>query len=123
MAPLRLSIRANAGAQDTFYVGVLKGVGRICQQTFVYTFSKVAFAKPYDRKTPICAADLPNDQVIPFFDAHDVGLLCIVTDRGTEYCGNLERREHKLYLVVENTELSLLIMKTVTLPGPLDLFQ
>src|SRR6516225_5609352 len=41
------------GAQDTFYVGTLKGVGRIYQQTFIDTYAKVAFAKLYDRKTPI----------------------------------------------------------------------
>ena len=39
------------GAQDTFYVGTLKGVGRIYQQTFIDTYAKVAFAKLYDRKT------------------------------------------------------------------------
>src|SRR4029077_4412658 len=38
------------GAQDTFYVGTLKGVGRVYQQTFIDTYSKVAFAKLYDRK-------------------------------------------------------------------------
>ena len=30
------------GAQDTFYVGNLKGVGRIYQQTFIDTYAKVA---------------------------------------------------------------------------------
>src|SRR3954471_5887610 len=49
------------GAQDTFYVGTLKGVGRIYQQTFIDTYSKVALAKLYDRKTPLTAADLLND--------------------------------------------------------------
>ena len=32
------------GAQDTFYVGIMKGVGRIYQQTFIDTYSKVTFA-------------------------------------------------------------------------------
>src|SRR3989442_920323 len=54
------------GAQDTFYVGNLKGVGRIYQQTFIDTYTKVSFAKLYDRKTPITAADLLNDRVLPF---------------------------------------------------------
>ena len=31
------------GSQDTFYVGTIKGVGRIYQQTFVGTYSKVAW--------------------------------------------------------------------------------
>ena len=61
---------------------------RIYQQTFVDTYSKVAFAKLYDRKTPIIAADLLNDRVIPFFDSHEVRLLRMLTDRGSEYCGN-----------------------------------
>ena len=94
------------GAQDTFYVGTLKGVGRIYQQTFIDTYSKVGFAKVYDRKTPLSAADLLNDRVIPFFDEHDVPLLRILTDRGTEYCGNPERHEYELYLAVEDIDHS-----------------
>ena len=50
----------------TTSVGTLKGVGRIYQQTFIDTYSKVAFAKLYDRKTPITAADTLNDRVLPF---------------------------------------------------------
>ena len=63
------------GAQDTFYVGNLKGVGRVYQQTFIDTYTKVAFAKLYDRKTPTTVADLLNDRVVPFFDSQDVKLL------------------------------------------------
>jgi transposase InsO family protein len=94
------------GAQDTFYVGTLKGVGRVYQQTFIDTYSKVGFAKLYDRKTPITAADLLNDRVIPFFDSHAVPLCRVLTDRGTEYCGNPERHEYELYLAVENVDHS-----------------
>jgi hypothetical protein len=86
------------GAQDTFYVGNLKGVGRIYQQTFIDTYTKVAFAKLYDRKTPITAADLRNDRVVPFFDSQDVKLLRVLTDRGSKYCGNPERHEYEFYL-------------------------
>ena len=92
------------GAQDTFYVGNLKGVGRVYQQTFIDTYAKVACAKLYDRKTPITAADLLNDRVIPFFDSHDVKLLRVLTDRGSEYCGNPERHEYELYLAVEDID-------------------
>ncbi|MEA3131584.1 MAG: hypothetical protein QOF46_3379, partial [Paraburkholderia sp.] len=76
------------GAQDTFYVGTLKGVGRVYQQTFVDTYSKVAFAKLDDRKTPLPAADLLNDRIVPFFDSYGIPLARVLTDRGTEYCGN-----------------------------------
>ena len=94
------------GAQDTFYVGNMKGVGRIYQQTFIDTYSKVALAKLYDRKTPLTAADLLNDRVVPFFDAHEVKLSRMLTDRGTEYCGNPERHEYELYLAVEDVDHS-----------------
>ena len=92
------------GAQDTFYVGTLKGVGRVYQQTFIDTYTKVGFAKLYDRKTPITAADLLNDRVIPFFDTHEVTLQRMLTDRGSEYCGSPERHEYELYLAVENID-------------------
>src|SRR6187399_912063 len=94
------------GAQDTFYVGTLKGVGRVYQQTFIDTYSKVAFAKLYDRKTPLTAADLLNDRVVPFYDQHEVRLCRVLTDRGTEYCGNPERHEYELYLAVEDVDHS-----------------
>jgi len=94
------------GAQDTFYVGNMKGVGRIYQQTFLDTYSKVTFAKLYDRKTPITAADLLNDRVLPFFEEQGVRLLRVLTDRGTEYCGNPERHQYELYLAVEDIDHS-----------------
>lgn len=92
------------GAQDTFYVGTLKGVGRIYQQTFIDTYSKVGFAKLYDRKTPVTAADLLNDRVLPFFEQHGIPLTRVLTDRGTEYCGAPDRHEYELYLAVENID-------------------
>jgi transposase InsO family protein len=94
------------GAQDTYYVGTIKGVGRIYQQTFIDTYSKVAQAKLYDRKNALVAADMLNDRVIPFFDESDVRLLRILTDRGTEYCGNREHHEYQLYLAVEDIDHS-----------------
>jgi transposase InsO family protein len=92
------------GAQDTYYVGNLKGVGRIYQQTFIDTYTKVALVKLYDRKHAITAADMLNDRVLPFFEEHGVPLLRIVTDRGSEYCGNRESHEFQLYLDLENIE-------------------
>lgn len=92
------------GAQDTFYVGNIKGVGRIYQQTFIDTYTKVAICKLYDRKNALVAADILNDKVIPFFDKHDIPLLRILTDRGTEYCGCREHHEYQLYLEIENID-------------------
>ena len=94
------------GSQDTFYVGTIKGVGRIYQQTFVDTYSKWAAAKLYTTKTPITAADLLNDKVLPFFEANKMGIIRILTDRGTEYCGKLENHDYELYLGVNDIEHS-----------------
>lgn len=92
------------GSQDTFYVGTLKGVGRVYQQTFVDTYSKVAFAKLYTTKTPITSADLLNDKVLPFFEENRVPLLRILTDRGTEYCGKHDSHDYQLYLGINDIE-------------------
>lgn len=92
------------GSQDTYYVGTIKGIGRIYQQTFVDTYSKVAACKLYTTKTPITAADLLNDRVLPMLEDHGVGLLRILTDRGTEFCGRPERHDYQLYLAVNDIE-------------------
>jgi len=91
-------------AQDTFYVGNLKGVGRIYQQTAIDTYAKVGFAKLYDRKTPITAAELLNDRVLPFFEEHGIVVNRVLTDRGTECCGSPEHHEYELYLAVEDID-------------------
>jgi len=92
------------GSQDTFYVGTIKGVGRIYQQTFVDTYSKWAAAKLYTTKTPITGADLLNDRVLSFFASQDMGVIRILTDRGTEYCGKLEMHDYQLYLGINGIE-------------------
>jgi hypothetical protein len=94
------------GAQDTYYVGNIKGVGHIYQQTFIDTYTKVAFVKLYDRKNALVAADLLNDLVVPFYEQHSLRLLRILTDRGTEYCGAREQHEYQLYLAIEDIDHS-----------------
>jgi transposase InsO family protein len=94
------------GSQDTYYVGNIKGVGRIYQQTFIDTYSRVAFAKLYETKHAITSADILNDRVLPFFEEHQVPLLRILTDRGTEFKGKPEHHEYELYLQIEGIEHS-----------------
>jgi hypothetical protein len=81
------------GTQDPNYVGTIKSVGRIYQQTFLDTYAKVAFARLYDRKNALVAADLLNDRVLPFVEEHEVPLLRVLSDRGTEFCGQCEHHE------------------------------
>jgi transposase InsO family protein len=92
------------GAQDTFYVGTMKGVGRIYQLTFIDTYAKLVFAKLYDRKTPITTADLLNDCVVPCYDEQEVKLQRLLTDRGTEFCGSPAWHEYQRYLAVEDID-------------------
>ena len=74
------------------------------QQTFVDTYSKVAFCKLYTTKTPITAADMLNDQVLPFFEEQQLPILRILTDRGTEYCGRVDQHDYQLYLAINNID-------------------
>jgi len=92
------------GSQDTFYVGTLKGVGRIYQQTYVDTYCKIAHAKLYTSKTPITAADLLNERVLPYYEDQELPILRILTDRGTEYCGKPENHDYQLYLALNDID-------------------
>jgi transposase InsO family protein len=92
------------GSQDTYYVGTMKGVGRIYQQTFIDTFSRHAICKLYTMRTALTAADLLNDRILPFYEAEGIPLLRILTDRGTEYCGRPERHEYQLYLALNDID-------------------
>ena len=73
-------------------------------QTFIDTYSNVAFAKLYDCNTPITAAELLSDRVVPFFKAQEAPLSRVLTDRGTQYCGNPEHHKYDLYLAIEGID-------------------
>ena len=94
------------GSQDTYFVGTMKGVGRIYQQTFVDTYSRIAFAKLYVEKTAITAAHMLNEVVLPWFTEQSLPLLRVLTDRGTEYCGRIDEHAYQLFLAVENIDHS-----------------
>lgn len=90
--------------QDTYYVGTIKGVGKIYQQTVIDTYSKNAFCKLYDRKNALVAADILNDRVLPFYEEYQIPILRMLTDRGTEYCGKRDHHEYQLYLAIEDID-------------------
>jgi len=85
---------------------MIKGVGRIYQQTFIDTYSRVAFAKLYNGKHAITSADMLNDRVLPFFEEQQIPLMRILTDRGSEYKGRLDQHEYEMYLQIEGIEHS-----------------
>jgi len=92
------------GSQDTYYVGTIKGVGRIYQQTYIDTYCKVAAAKLYLSKDALTSADMLNDRVLPIYEEHGIPLLRILTDRGTEYCGKIQTHPFQLYLNIEDID-------------------
>lgn len=81
-------------------------MGRIYQQTVIDTYSRVAFAKLYDGKNALVAADMLNDRVLAWFEQQEVPVLRVLTDRGTEYCGSLAHHEYELYLAIEDIDHS-----------------
>lgn len=90
----KLMIKLNLSIQTIQVVRVLitqehSRVQVWSQQTFI-TYSRIAICKLYTDKTAITSADLLNDRVLPFFAEHQIPLLRILTDRGTEYCGKVE---------------------------------
>ena len=94
------------GSQDVYYVGTIKGVGKIYQQTFIDTYSRVADAKLYINKTAITSADILNDRILPWYEEQEISLLRILTDRGTEFCGKIENNAYELFLSIENIDHS-----------------
>jgi hypothetical protein len=92
------------GSQDTYYVGTIKGVGRIYQQTYIDTYCKWAQAKLYGSKDALMAADMLNDRVVPMYEEHHIHLQRILTDRGTEYCGKKDEHAYQLYLAIEDID-------------------
>lgn len=93
-------------AQDSYYVGYIKGIGKIYQQTGIDTYSNVGFAKIYSDKTATVAAEFLNSKVLPFFDEHRPSVLRVLTDRGTEYCGRPETHHYQLFLYLNDIEHS-----------------
>lgn len=91
-------------AQDTCYVGYIKGVGKIYQQTGIDTHSNIGFAKLYSEKTALTAADCLNDKILPFFDEHGIKVLRILSDNGPEFCGRTESHPYQLFLHLNNIE-------------------
>ncbi|MCB0421851.1 MAG: IS481 family transposase [Bdellovibrionales bacterium] len=92
--------------QDTFYVGYIKGVGRIYQQTAIDTFSNFGFAKLYLEKSALTSADILNDRILPFFDEEGMKVLRTLTDNGLEYCGRTESHPYQLFLHLNDIDHS-----------------
>jgi len=90
-------------AQDTFYVGRLKGVGQVYLQAIVDTYGSYAFGRLYVSKVPECSADVLHNDVLPQYQEWGLKVKAILTDNGSEYCGT-ERHAYELYLSLNDIE-------------------
>lgn len=90
--------------QDTFYVGRLKGVGRIYLQAVVDTYGSFAFGKLYTSKRQETTADILYDQVLPFYQSHGLPVEAILTDNGTEYRGRPMIHLYEIFLELNDIE-------------------
>lgn len=85
-------------SQDTFMVGVIKGVGRVYLQAVVDTYGSYAFGKLYTSKLPETAVDVLYDRVLPFYEGHGLKVEHILTDNGREYCGRPMIHPYQIFL-------------------------
>lgn len=91
-------------AVDTFFVGTLKGVGRVYLQTVIDCFSRYAWGRLYTNKLPVTAVHVLNTDVLPTFEQHKAGITTILSDNGREFCGRPDRHPYELFLQLEGIE-------------------
>ena len=91
-------------AVDTFFVGTLKGVGRVYLQSVLDCYSRYAWARLYTTKLPVTAVQTLNNHVLPFFEEHAARIETILSDNGREFCGRADRHPYELFLQLEEIE-------------------
>ena len=91
-------------AVDTFFVGVLKGVGRIYLQSVIDCHSRYAWGRLYTSKLPVTAVHVLNEDVLPFFEQHEANITTLLSDNGREFCGRPDRHPYELFLQLEGIE-------------------
>jgi transposase InsO family protein len=91
-------------SQDTFMVGVMKGVGKIYLQAVVDTYGSYAFGKLYTSKLPKTAAEVLYDRVLPFYESHGLKVEHVLTDNGREYCGRPMIHPYQIFLELNGIE-------------------
>lgn len=91
-------------AVDTFFVGTLKGVGKVYLQSVIDCFSRYAWGRLYTNKLPVTAVHVLNNDVLPFFEAHNAKVSKVLSDNGREFCGRKDQHPYELFLQLEEIE-------------------
>ncbi|RZU48107.1 winged helix-turn helix protein [Fluviicoccus keumensis] len=89
---------------DTFFVGTLKGVGKVYMQSVLDGYSRHAWGRLYTSKLPVTAVHVLNNDVLPFFEEHDISVQTILSDNGREFCGRPDHHPYELFLQLEGIE-------------------
>lgn len=91
-------------AVDTFFVGALKGVGKVYLQSVIDCHSRYAWGRLYTSKLPVTAVHVLNEEVLPCFEAHDAVIETVLSDNGREFCGRPDQHPYELFLQLEGIE-------------------
>lgn len=89
---------------DTFFVGAMKGIGKIYLQTAIDCHSRYAWARMYTNKMPVTAVHLLNTDVLPTFEANGAKISAVLSDNGREFCGRPDAHPYELFLQLEEIE-------------------
>lgn len=87
-------------SQDTFYVGQLKGVGKVYLHTVVDTFGSYAFGVLGTSKQPEWAVSVLYNDVLPFYEDKGLPIGAILTDNGREFCGREMQHPFETFLAL-----------------------
>lgn len=91
-------------AVDTFFVGALKGVGKVYLQTAIDCHSRYAWARLFPNKLPLTAVALMNNDVLPTFEECGTAIDNVLSDNGREFCGRMDQHPYELFLQLEGIE-------------------
>ena len=88
---------------DTFFVGNLKGIGKVYLHAVVDTYGSYAFGFLHVSKQPEAAVAVLHNDVLPFYAGLDLPVKAVLTDNGREFCGT-ETHPYELYLELNGIE-------------------
>ncbi|MEO1065761.1 MAG: IS481 family transposase [Pseudomonadota bacterium] len=91
-------------AVDTFFVGTLKGVGKVYLQSVIDCHSRYAWGRLYTSKLPITAVHVMNNDVLPTFEEAKATIDVVLSDNGREFCGRPDKHPYELFLQLEEIE-------------------
>lgn len=87
---------------DTFYVGCIKGVGRIYQMTACDAASSFAWAKLYTDKSAKSAVDF-IDHILT--STYGITVKAVLTDNGKEFTTHWASKKHLFENILKNREI------------------